>query len=338
MVLAGAKKAACLLMALDTASAAELLRGVKPEMVTAIAEELAIISQNRSEASSSAASIREFATLLSARSANAKSKNDFLPQILNSAMGEAKSKEIMKQVGQLLEARNPFAAICEADVADIAKALEGESAQVATLVLCELPGNKSAQLVPMLEASVRSAAVQGMMAGLEVAGEAKAKVASIIQKRLAEMRQNEVVSPSTPAKANQSFLQWRRVALLLRSLELSLRDSLLKSIAENDADAAAGVRKQMVTWEDLPLVNDRTLQNTLRGVDARKLALALFGAQGANLAKVRANISERAAAALAEETSLLSKPKKEDIDEAREAILNPLRELNDKGELSLEGA
>ena len=337
MVLAGAKKAACLLMALDAASAAELLRGAKPETVTAIAEELAIISQNQAADGSSAASIREFATLLSARNAKAKSKRDFLPQILNSAMGEARGKEIMKQVGQLLEARNPFAAICEADVADIAKALEGESAQVATLVLCELPGNKSAQLVPMLEASVRGAAVQGMMAGLEVASEAKAKVASIIQNRLSDMRRNGA-SPSASTQAGQSQSQWRRVALLLRSLELSLRDSLLKSIAENDADAAAGVKKQMVTWEDFPLVDDRTLQNVLRGVDARKLALALSGAQGANLAKVRANISERAAAALAEETSLLSKPKKEDIEEAREAIINPLRELNDKGELSLEGA
>ena len=39
---------------------------------------------------------------------------------------------------------------------------------------------------------------------------------------------------------------------------------------------------------------------------------------------------------VAEETSLMSSPKKEDVLQARERIVNALRELNSKGELTFE--
>jgi len=48
---------------------------------------------------------------------------------------------------------------------------------------------------------------------------------------------------------------------------------------------------------------------------------------------VRANISERANAMVDEELSLLSEPKAEDVTEARETMLNVLRDMNSKGEL-----
>jgi len=41
---------------------------------------------------------------------------------------------------------------------------------------------------------------------------------------------------------------------------------------------------------------------------------------------------------LDEESSLLSSPKKEDIQEARESVLAPLREISARGELQFEGA
>ena len=50
--------------------------------------------------------------------------------------------------------------------------------------------------------------------------------------------------------------------------------------------------------------------------------------------KIKGNISERAAAMVDEETSLMSSPKKDDIRQAREKIVTALRELNRKGELA----
>ena len=92
----------------------------------------------------------------------------------------------------------------------------------------------------------------------------------------------------------------------------------------------------MIMWEDVPLVGDRDFQELLRQTDSKLLALALVGAEQAIFAKIRDNISDRAASMLDEEASLLSSPKADEIEAAREGILDGLRELNVKGELTFE--
>jgi flagellar motor switch protein FliG len=75
------------------------------------------------------------------------------------------------------------------------------------------------------------------------------------------------------------------------------------------------------------------LQQALRGIDAKKFALALNNADAAIKQKIRSNISERANAMIDEEVSLMSSPKKEDMAAAKEDIVKILRDLNIKGEL-----
>ena len=92
----------------------------------------------------------------------------------------------------------------------------------------------------------------------------------------------------------------------------------------------------MILWEDISQVGDRSLQQALRGIEERQLALALHEAPEETTRKIKSNISERAAAMVDEEASLMSSPKKEDVHEARERVVGALRELNQKGELSFE--
>jgi flagellar motor switch protein FliG len=108
---------------------------------------------------------------------------------------------------------------------------------------------------------------------------------------------------------------------------------MLGAIKEKDAGAADKVAELMIIWEDIPLVADRSLQQGLRGIDAKKLALALTNADAAIKQKIRSNISERASAMVDEETSLMASPKKEEIAAAREEIVKVMREMNIKGEL-----
>lgn len=323
----GIRKAALLLTALDSQTAAELLKSAHADTITRIAAELTFIRQGGA-AHEAATTAREFFQLMFGRRA----KGDFVREVVENALGKPKGQEVLGQVTLMLENRDPFRVIREAAVGSIAKALEGESAQVAALVLGELSPKKSADLLGLLEESVRRPALRGMTAGEEVSPEARLKVASIIRNRLDQM-----AAKTTPdAAPDRRQQQLRKVAVLLRGLKTDFRDNLIAGIQEQDKATADLVRRLMVIWDDLPLVADRSLQNVLRNVDSRKLSLSLVSANPQIGAKIRANISERAAATLDEETSLLNNPKPDDIDAARELILGSLRELNDKGELPLE--
>ena len=126
--------------------------------------------------------------------------------------------------------------------------------------------------------------------------------------------------------------------VILRNLGPELREGLLGAIKQADEEASTKVADLMIIWEDIPQVSDRPLQDALRGIDARKMALALSNADEAVAQKIKANISERAKEALKEEASLMSAPKEAEIKEAREQIVASLRALDAKGELTFMDA
>ena len=126
----------------------------------------------------------------------------------------------------------------------------------------------------------------------------------------------------------------RKVAVLVRNLDKEVRDGILEAIQQKDSEAGEKVMNLMVTWDDIPQIGGRSLQKALRGVDERQLALALHEVAEEIDQAIKANISERAAALVSEEASLMSAPKKEDIRLARDKIVEGLRELNRNGELT----
>jgi flagellar motor switch protein FliG len=125
----------------------------------------------------------------------------------------------------------------------------------------------------------------------------------------------------------------RKVAVILRNLGKELQDGLLSAVKEEDGEVGAKVANLMILWEDVPQVSDGSLQEGLRKVKSRKLALALVGADEAIVGKIKANISERVAAAIEEDVSLMSAARRGEIAQAREEIVGALREMNEKGEL-----
>ncbi len=333
MALSGAQKAATLLMNLDPPTAAELLRSAEPDAITEVATELVNLGQaDRAGQIDSAESIREFFSLLYNKN-NEIGGEKFVGEILKIVLGEQKLQGVLVQVDERLKARDPFRKICSAEVAGIARALAGESPQVVSVVLSELPAKKSAELLGLLAEDVRAKAVQSMAGGQGVSQKAKLRIAGIIQSRLVKATQAE---PTTAAAPDHRQQQLRKVAVLLRGLEVEARDGLTKSLTEQDSEAADEVQKLMVIWEDIMFVAERPLQEALRSVDSRKLAMALVDADEQIASRIRDNISERAKAMLEEEAELLSSTKPAEIEQAREDILTAMRELNAKGELQFE--
>ena len=332
MTKAGARKAAMLLRNLDPSTAGELLQSAEPEMLTQIAVEVAFLEQNNSDAGqSSQDSIREFFSLLHGQRA-LPSGEQFAREMLQHVLGEQESQEVLTQVDQRLQAMDPFRQIRTAEAASIAQALSGESAQAASVVLSELPAKKSAALLGLLDKGTGAMAVACMAGAQEVSASARMRIAGVVQNRLEQVDRDNAAGRG----AGQSRQRLRKVAVLLRGVEVDLRGQLVESLTEQDAQAAQSVQELMVTWEDLNSIADRSLQESLMSIDAGKLALALVEAEQRTIDRVKSNISERAGTMLDEEASLLSNPKNADIQQAREEILSTLREMNSRGELQFE--
>lgn len=328
MTLTGKQKAAMLLMSLDAATAAELLKGVDAQMVQDLAVELAYLDAAGNRNNSQRAEVaRQFCNSL--ESPDSFHFNNFLSEMLKNTVGEDRADQIQRQIQDSLHKRDPFIPIRSADAQTIAAVLEQEHPQAAAMVLSELPPKKSSEVLGLLGEGVRLTAISRITTCETVTVEAKARIAEAVCNRLQTFASTH--GGGAQAGSQQSL---RKVAVILRNLNAELREGLLAAIKQTDEEAGAKVVDLMIIWEDIPQVSDRPLQEALRGIDAKVLALALSKADEAVAQKVKSNISERANATLEEEASLMSAPKESEIKEARAQIVAALREMDAKGELT----
>jgi len=331
--LTGRQKAALLLTSLDAATAAEMLKGLDAGIVQELAVELSYLDAAGFRDTRQTAEVaRQFCSSLQ-QEPGFRFK-DFLRDMLRNSVGEDQAKRIQQEIQDLLQKRDPFLALRSTDLHTLAGVLETEHPQAVAVVLSELPPKRGSELLGLLGEGIRVSAISRMASLGSIPPEAKARIAQMVQARLERAGSG---SPSGTAVASARPEQaLRQVAILIRNLDKEIRDDVLDAIQQKDQDAGDKITNLMILWEDLVSVSSRSLQQALRGIDERHLALALHEAPEELVRKVKAGISERSAVMLDEERSLLGTPKKEDVRLARQEILTALRELSRKGELSFE--
>jgi flagellar motor switch protein FliG len=331
-VLTRKQKAALLLTSLDVATVGELLKGIDPKTVQELAVELGYLdAAGHRNARQTAEIARQFYSSLQTQSGGSFHFKSFLREMLKGTVGEDKTKQIQQEIHDILQKRDPFMAIRSADVQSLSTVLETEHPQAVAVVLSELPPKKGSEILGRLQEGVRVSAISRMTTLGSVTTEAKARIAQMVNQRLAVLSAGAQGAGGAQAAPEESL---RKVAVIVRNLEKEVRDGVLEAIVQKDKDAGEKVMNLMVVWEDLPLVADRTLQQSLRGINEQQLALALHEGAEDIARKIRANISARASQMIDEEMSLMSAPKKDDVRQAREKIVAVLRELNSKGELA----
>lgn len=327
MALTGKQKAAMLLMTLDAGTATELLKDVDPKVVEELVLETAYLdATGLSNKRNSLQLAQQFCDSL--KSGTQLHVRSFLGEMLKKTVGNEKAEHIQTHIQDMLQKRDPFIAIRSADSRAIASIMENEHPQATAVVLSELDAKKSSEVLGFLSEGIRLSVIRRMTGSGSITPEAKSKIAKMVCQRLKGVTAGTVDVPVDQKKS------LRKVAVMLRNLSKELRDGLFSGINNTDSKAGQMVADLMITWEDVPQLTNRSLQKALRGIDAWKLAIALCKSDLVTIDKIKANLSERAAASIKEETSIMSAPNNTDILEAREEIVSVLREMNHKGEVS----
>ena len=326
----GTQKAAMLLMSLDAATATELLKGLGAEEIQEIAMELARFQASNGIGADEQAQIaQEFYSSLQQRQARKFSMKTFLNEMLVTVLDKEKAEQIKSEVRRISGDQDQFGEIRLASSDELVLALKGEHPQTIAVVLSELDPKKSQDVLARLDEETRVKAVCRMLNPELVGSGVKQRMAFTVSERLQGLK-GETLSE----RPEQTL---RKLAIVLSGLETDLRDQMLDEIGKHDEETSKTVRNLMITWDDIPSIADRSMQEALRTVDPSRLAVALYGANDAIIEKIRSNISERAAASLDEEISLMQDPLEKEVLDAREEVVVPLREANEQGTLRMIG-
>jgi len=317
-------KAAILLLSLDTDVASKLLAGLDREHVEQVSMEVARLGDVPPQVRQQV--LEEFYQRCMASHYIEEGGIEYARTLLEKSLASKDAQRALDDLEQTIYG-SPFHFLQKTDPANVAAFIQDEHPQTIALVLSYLPPTMAGQVLESLPA--------------------KRQVE--VTKRVAMMEQT---SPETIREVEQGLLDrlsnimgqnLRRtggtasVAEILNNVSRTTEKSVLESIEEENPDLAETIRKQMFTFADLTLVNDKGIQALLKEIEPDELALALKTASDELKNKIFGNMSERAATNVREEMEYMGPVRVSEVETAQQRIVDIVRRLEESGELIIEG-
>lgn len=323
MTLSGAQKCAILLLVLEEAQAADMLRRMAPEEVQAVGE--AMLSVAEIEPGAIDAVLDEFLSRSEGVSA-LDSQGRQVRAVLSAALGEPRAGQVIDRIGP--PARSPRFAMLEwLDATALAALLADEHPQAVAVVLAHLGEERAAAVLDALPEALQPdiatrLALLGPVALIEIAA-----VEAVLDSKL-------VTFAATREEAGLAGTDFA-AAIVKKSRN---RAMLLQALAGVDESLAAEIEAQQFVFADLAGLSNRDMQLVLREADTALLAVALKGGPAEVRDLVFGAMSKRAASQLQDEIAERGPMKRSEVEEAQRELCRLVRRLADSGALTLPDA
>lgn len=317
------QKAAVALVAFGAEVSALVLKGLSETDLEAITIEIANLRDVPAEVEEKV--IEEVHQIFMARQYISQGGVEFAKTILEKAVGSAKAREIMQRLESSLITTG-FSLLKDIDPKQLTAFLQNEHPQTISLILTQLNQAHAAavlsELSPELqsEVSLRIATMEKI--GPEILKEIEQTLTSHFDQSSAGM------SASGGAKA---------IAEILNLIDTTAEKNILQSLEADDPDLAAEVKNMMFVFDDLILLDDRSIQRLLKEVETKDLAIALKAASDEVKQKIFVNVSERVAVMIREEMEFMGPTRLSDVEAAQGRIVESVRRLEEEGQIIISG-
>ena len=317
----GVQKAAILLMQVGKERAALILRALRESEVAEIMAEVARI--NHLEPAEIEEVLAEFRDTYVARSHIAQGGYQTARELLEASLGNEKAEEILENLGVTLMAA-PFEFLRRADSRQVLSYLQDEHPQTIALVLAHMNSASAALVMSALTEELQRDVAERIAKMDRTSPEVIEHVEAILERKLSTVIQQ---SDFSTAGGLQSLVD------ILNNADRGTERLILEGLDQSDPQLADDVRSRMFVFEDIITLDDRSVQLVLRSVDAKELSVALKGVEQDVRDKILKNMSERAAANLADEIKLLGPVKLKTVEEAQAAVVRVIRTLEESGQI-----
>ena len=304
----GRRRAAALLIALGDDVSAEILRRLPEEDVGRLTWEIVGIGQlapeQREEVLSTfyaSALGRDFVSIGGV---------EYAQTMLRKAFGAERASELVGQLEQNSRS-SPFSFLRQVEPRDLLNFLQGEHPQVVSLILAYLPTDPGSTILGGLpdeiqaEVAVRMAIMERTSPDVivEIEDAMRARLGSIFSPRQAQLEATGGIEA---------------VVELLRKVDLATEKAILEGLESTDPDTANEIKKRMFVFENVTLLDDRSIQRVLREVDGKDLGTALKGATEEVSNRVLSNMSERASKMLEDDMAAMGPVRLRQVEETQD--------------------
>ncbi len=318
----GRRRAAALLIALGPELAADIMRTRPEEDISQLTWEIvgigSLTQKEREEIMST------FYETLVGRDFVSLGGLAYAQDMLERAMGKERADEIVTKLSAQTGAR-PFQFLQQVDPKDLVNFIQSEHPQVVALILAYLPTDFASALLQRLpedsqaEVSVRLAMMERTSPDVleDIEAAMRARLGTVFAPR--------------PDIANAGGID--AVVELLRKVDLQTEKTILNGLEKTDPETANEIKKRMFVFDNITLLDDRSIQRVLRDVDTKDLGLALKGANDEVRERIISNMSDRAGKMLEDDMGALGPVRMRHVEEAQARIVATIRQLEEAEEI-----
>ncbi len=318
------QKAAVALVAFGAEISSLVLKGLDEKELEAITVEIANLRDVPAEIEDKV--IEECHEIFMARQYISQGGVDYAKSILEKAVGTSKASVIMQRLESSFKSSG-FSLLKDIDPKQLSSFLQNEHPQTIALILTQLNPQNAAgvlsELSPELQAevSLRIALME------KIAPEILTEIEQTLEGHFERQAGGEM-SASGGAKA---------IAEVLNLIDQSAEKNILQSLEAEDPDLAAEIKNMMFVFDDLILLDDRSIQKLLKEVETKDVAISLKAANEEVKSKIFANVSERVAVMIQEEMEFMGPTRLSDVEAAQTRIVEIVRRLEEEGQIIISG-
>jgi flagellar motor switch protein FliG len=300
------RRAAKFLILAGAEEAARILPRLEPEQIEAVSREIAAIRGITTEEGEKI--LDEFRSLLSSscRFAGTFSGGpEAARRILYAAFGPGRGEELLNRVLPP-STESPFSFLEDLETGQVCLLLKDESPAAAAMVLSRLSPRLCATVLAGIPVKNRADLLRRIARQGKVSPEVLKQAAQTLREKAQTFGQTGTLEINGI----------KALADILRQGDYSFGDKILKDLAEQDDSLGQNLRDRMLTLDDALAVDDRTLQEKLRTMTNREIALLLKGKGQEFTEKLLSNVSGERRQSIREEWEIMGPVLRKDADEA----------------------
>lgn len=318
--LTGRQKAAILLISLGPEVSAQVFKHLKEDEIEQLTLEIANV--RKVDHGVKDRILAEFHQIALAQEYISQGGITYAKDILEKALGQQKAMDVINRLTASLQVR-PFDFARKAEPGQILNFIQNEHPQTIALVLSYLDAEQSAAILSALPQD-RQAEIARRIALMDsTSPEVISQVEQVLEKKLSAT----VIQDYTSAGGIESIVH------ILNGVDRTTERTILDSLELQDPELAEEIKKRMFVFEDIVLLDDRSIQRVIRDVENSDLILALKAASEDVKEVIFRNMSKRMSETFKEEMEYMGPVRLRDVEEAQTRIVATIRRLEEAGEI-----
>jgi len=321
----GRQKAAIFLVTIGSEISAEIFKYLREDEIETLTFEIARLETIDSEQKDTI--LQEFQELMMANQFISTGGIDFARELLEKSLGSQKAIDIINRLTSSLQVR-PFDFVRRTDPTHLLNFIQQEHPQTIALILAYLDPQKASVILQNLPHEVQSDVARRIATMDRTSPEVLREVERVLEKKLSTLSSEDY----SAAGGVESIVE------ILNLVDRASEKQIIEQLEDEDPELAEEIKKRMFVFEDIVMLDDRSIQKVMREVDSQELAKALKSVDTEVQDKIFRNMSKRASGMLKEDMEYMGPVRLKDVEEAQQKIVSIIRHLEDTGEIVIARA